>query len=127
MADIDNLKEIDHAHTHLAGDTVLREAARRIRNSIRIFDTMGRYGGGQFVIVSPECDRTGAVSQAHRVRLQICEETIKTFKGEVAVTISSGIATASENHQARDLISSVDTALAEAKKAGRNRAEFVLN
>ncbi len=127
MADIDHLKQINHTHGHLAGDAVLREAARRIRSSIRLYDSMGRYGGGQFVIVSPACDRTGAMSQAHRVRSQISQETIKTFEGEFPVTISVGIAAACDNHQAHELISAADTALIEAKKAGRNRAELALN
>lgn len=127
MADIDNLKEINHTHGHLTGDVVLRETARRIRSSIRVYDTMGHCGGGQFVIVSPACDGTGALSQAHRVQLQICRETIKTFKGEFPVTISIGIATANNNLQARELISAADSALAEAKKAGCNRAELAMN
>lgn len=126
MADIDHLKQINHTHGHLAGDAVLREAARRIRSSIRLYDSMGRYGGGQFVIVSPACDHNGAVSQAARVRSQIGQETIKTFEGEFPIAINIGISTASNNHQAHQLISDADAALAKAKNAGRNGVELAL-
>jgi len=126
MADIDDLKQINHQHGNLAGDAVLREAARRIRSSIRLYDSMGRYGGGQFVIVSPACDRLGATSQAQRVKSRICREAIKTFEGEFPITISIGIAAACDNHQAHELISAADTALAEARKAGLNRTELTL-
>lgn len=127
MADIDHIKQVNREHGNLAGDAVLRESARQIRSSIRIYDSMGRYGGGQFVIVSPPCDHTGALSQAHRVRSQICEGTIKTFEGDFPVTISIGIATVCSNHQAHEMVSAGDTVLAKAKKAGRNRDELVLN
>ncbi|MEJ2009046.1 MAG: diguanylate cyclase [Acidobacteriota bacterium] len=127
MADIDHLKQINHEHGHLAGDAVLRETARRIRGSIRLYDSMGRYGGGQFVIVSPACDRNGAMSQAERIKSRVNQETIKTFEGEFQISISIGIATACENHQAHELLSAADTALAEVKKPGLNQTELALN
>lgn len=124
MVDIDDLKRVNQSHGHLAGDAVLREAARRIRSSIRLYDSMGRYGGGQFVIVSPACDGAGALSQAQRVRSKICQEPIQTFEGGFPVTISLGIAVGGNNHQAHELVSAAEKALAEAKRTGRNRAEL---
>jgi len=126
MADIDHLKQINHDHGHLAGDAVLRETARRIRGSIRLYDSMGRYGGGQLVIVSPACESPGALSQAHRIQAKVCQESIKTFQGDLPVTVSLGIAVGGNDHQAHELISAADIALVEAKKAGRNRAELSL-
>lgn len=123
MVDIDHLRQINHQHGYLAGDAVMREAARRIRSSIRIYDSLGRYSGGQFVIVSPDCDRFAAISQAQRIQSIICEETFKTFNGDFPVTISTGIAVGCSGHQADELISAADAALAEAKKAGPNRIE----
>jgi diguanylate cyclase (GGDEF)-like protein len=124
MVDIDHLKQVNQSHGHLAGDAVLREAARRIRSSIRLYDSMGRYGGGQFVIVSPACDGTGGLSQAHRIRSKICQEAIHIFEGDFPITISLGIAVGGSNHQAHELISAAEKALAEAKKSGHNRAEL---
>lgn len=123
--DIDRLRQINHQHGHLAGDAILREAARRIRNSVRAYDSIGRYSGGQLAIVSPACDRCGAMSQAQRLKATICQEAFKTFKGDFPVTISMGIAVGCNNHQAHELIASAEGALAEAKKAGPNRIELV--
>ena len=124
MVDIDHLRQINHQHGHLAGDAVMREAARRMRNSIRVYDSVGRYSGGQFVIVSPDCDHSRAMSQAQRIQSRICQEEFKTFKGNFPVTISMGIAVGSNNHQAHELISAADAALAAAKKAGSNQIEL---
>jgi diguanylate cyclase (GGDEF)-like protein len=124
MIDIDHLRQINHQHGHLAGDAVMREAARRMCSSIRIYDSLGRYSGGQFVIVSPDCDRSGAMSQAQRIQSKISQEEFKTFKGDFPVTISMGIAVGCNNHQAHELISAAEAALAVAKKAGRNRIEL---
>ncbi|HET9177319.1 MAG TPA: diguanylate cyclase [Terriglobia bacterium] len=124
MIDIDDLGQINHHHGHLAGDAVMREAARRIRNSIRVYDSLGRYSGGQFVIVSPDCDRSGAMTQAQRIQSTISEEAFKTFKGDFPVTISTGIAVGSSTHQADELISAAEAALAQARKAGPNRIEL---
>lgn len=123
--DIDRLRQINHQHGHLAGDAVLREAARRIRTSVRAYDSIGRYSGGQLAIVSPACDRCGAMSQAQRLKETISQEAFKTFKGDFPVTISIGIAVGCNNHQAHELIASAEGALAKAKKAGPNRIELV--
>ncbi|HET7102044.1 MAG TPA: diguanylate cyclase [Terriglobia bacterium] len=123
--DIDHLRQINHQHGHLAGDAVMREAARRVRNSVRIYDSVGRYSGGQLVIVSPDCDRSGALNQALRLQAAICREAFKTFKGNFSVTISLGIAIGNNNHHAQELVSSAEAALAEAKKAGPSRVELV--
>lgn len=127
MAGIDYFEQIDHKHGHLAGDAVLREAARRIRSSIRVCDSMGRYGRGQFVIVSPACERAGALTQAHRVRSRVCQETIKTYETDLPVTVSLGITVCYSNHQAHELMSAAHSALAEARKTGHNRTALVLN
>jgi two-component system cell cycle response regulator len=124
MVDIDHLKQINRQYGHLAGDAVMREAARRMRNAIRVYDSVGRYSGGQFVIVSPDCDHSAAMSQAQRIQSKICQEEFKTFKGDFPITISMGIAVGSNNHQAHELISAADAALAAAKKAGANQIEL---
>ena len=124
MVDINRLKQINHQHGHLAGDAIMREAARRIVASVRRYDAVGRYDGGQFVIVSPTCDSTGARSQALRIQSKISETPFKIFKGEFPITISLGIATSSNNPEAHELLSAADAALTEAKKTGPNQAEL---
>jgi diguanylate cyclase (GGDEF)-like protein len=123
IVDIGHLKQINRQHGHLAGDTALRETARRIRDSIRIHDSVGRYGGGQFVIISPARDSASALSQAQRIRSKICEDSIRTFAGDVPITISLGVAVGGSHDQAQEIISAAETALAAAKKAGRAGVE----
>jgi len=120
MVDIERLKEINHQYGHLAGDAVLRETARRIRSNIRSYDSVGRTDGGQFVIVAPSCDHTGALNQSCRLHSKICQEAIKTFAGDFPLTVRLGIAVGCNNHQAHDFISAADSALAEARKTGKS-------
>lgn len=119
MIDIEHLKEINHQYGHLAGDSALREAARRIRSSIRQYDSLGRSDGGQFVIISPCCDRAGALSQGSRLHSTICQPSIETYAGTFSLSARLGIAVGCNNHQAHDFISAADSALAEARKTGK--------
>ncbi|HUZ47342.1 MAG TPA: diguanylate cyclase [Terriglobia bacterium] len=123
MADIDHLRQINLQYGHLAGDAVLREASRRMRGCIRLYDSMGRYGGGQFIIVSPACDQPGALCQAERLRSRTSQQPIETFEGPLPITVSLGVAVGNDEKQAHLLISSAEAALAEAKKSGHNRVE----
>ena len=127
MADLDRLQEINYTHGHLVGDAVLREASRRMRNSIRVYDFMGRYAGGQFAIVSPSCDKAGAMSQAERLRSLTNRQPIETFGGTLDVTVSFGLAVGNDEKQAHLLVSAAETALAQAKQAGRDRVEVAVN
>jgi len=127
MADLDHLKQINHKYGHLAGDAVVRETSRRMRTSIRVYDSIGRYGGGQFVIVSPECDKAGALSQAERLRSRSNLQPIETFVGTLPVTISLGITVGNDEKQAHLLVSAAEAALAQAKRAGRDRVEAAVS
>jgi diguanylate cyclase (GGDEF)-like protein len=125
VIDIDELRQINQQHGTLAGDCVMREAARRIRASVRSYDSTGRFNGGQFAIVSPACDRTGAMRQALRLQESIGQEPFKTFKGDFPITVSIGIAVGCSDHHAHVLISSAEAALANAKKSGSSRLELI--
>lgn len=124
MVEVNPLKEINHQYGHLAGDAALREASRRMRNSIRIYDFMGRYDSEQFIIISPACDRAGALSQAERLRLHTSRDPVETFMGAFPVTLRMGIAVGGDSQQPHLLISATDEALAEAKQHGGNTFEI---
>ena len=68
MIDLDRFKSINDTHGHLAGDAVLREAARRLKSAARRYDSVGRYGGEEFLVVLPGCDAADAALQAERMR-----------------------------------------------------------
>ncbi|MBI5248274.1 MAG: diguanylate cyclase [Desulfomonile tiedjei] len=122
MADVDHFKAINDSYGHLVGDAVLKEITRRISESVRPYDVVGRYGGEELVIALPGCDESGAYNFAERVRTALCEKPIDTSEGPVPVTISLGAAVFSGDSKtdADALIRSADSALYAAKEAGRN-------
>ncbi len=123
MVDLDHFKEVNDTYGHLAGDAVLREAARRMRSSLRIYDEIGRYGGEEFVVVVPGCGVSAALSLAERIRATVGQDPIDTFDAPILVTASLGVAMNGEGSNADSLIRAADAALYKAKNAGRNRIE----
>jgi len=124
VLDIDFFKSINDSHGHDAGDDVLRDFALRIKRSIRGIDLACRYGGEEFVIVMPETDMAVAAMVAERLRRRIAAEpfAIQQGTGEVAVTISIGVAgLRGKDDSAASLLKRADQALYRAKRDGRNR------
>ena len=126
IVDIRGLNKINREHGHMAGDTALRETARRIRTTVRIYDSVGRYGAGQFVIISPACDGAGASSLAQRIRSKLCDDPIRSFAGDFAINVSLGIAVGGKNSQATDIIAAAESALSDARKTGHTSIEPAL-
>lgn len=126
MLDLDNFKEINDTHGHAVGDYVLYTVARRIRNSVRVVDILGRYGGDEFAILLPDADQNEAREIAERIRQAIISEPIQSSDGNLEISISLGIAQAAyEEESLSTLLGRADAALYNAKQQGRNRvAEF---
>ncbi len=122
MADLDFFKHINDRYGHLAGDIVLREAALRLRSVLRPYDSVGRYGGEEFIVVVPACEGSGSLGLAERIRGVVGSTPISTPDGVVAVTLSVGVAVArgAEIPAADALIRAADMALYRAKQEGRN-------
>lgn len=123
MGDLDHFKRINDTHGHMVGDAVLREAAQRMREVLRSYDMIGRYGGEEFLIVLPACDAATTTALAERIRESIAQMIIDPSDQALPVTISFGT-TASDQVQAVDagrLLRTADAALYRAKHAGRNR------
>ena len=121
MVDIDRFKQINDTRGHLVGDAVLREAAQRLKTTARRYDSVGRYGGEEFLVALPGCDVASAVAQAERMRAAIGSTPFTATGQPIPITVSLGISctppTAPES-----LIRDADNALYEAKARGRNRA-----
>lgn len=122
LADLDHFKAINDTYGHLAGDTVLREAALRMRSCVRAYDSVGRYGGEEFLIVVPAGDEAGTTAVAERIRHAISEKSVSTEAGPIPVTASLGVAV-SLCRDTKDILRSADEALYQAKARGRNRIE----
>jgi len=120
MADLDHFKHINDQHGHLAGDDVLREAARRLRSTFRRGDAVGRYGGEEFVALAVGCLMEDAVALAERFRERIGSERFETSAGSIAVTTSVGVAVIPGVDTSWTLLKAADEALYRAKAAGRN-------
>ncbi len=124
MVDVDHFKFFNDRHGHAAGDIVLRMIAATLRHSFRQSDTIGRYGGEEFVIVMPETDRRTASEKLETFRRLIETTRIDLAKTNDTgnVTISAGLAGFPEDGTAEDdLLSVADERLFQAKKDGRNR------
>jgi diguanylate cyclase (GGDEF)-like protein len=121
MTDLDHFKRVNDTYGHLAGDAVLREAAKRMRASVRPYDAVGRYGGEEFLIVMPGCDISSAMSRAEGVRNAIGKEPVNTPEGMIPVTMSLGVTVGAKPAELEGLLRSADAGLYEAKNRGRNQ------
>jgi diguanylate cyclase (GGDEF)-like protein len=122
MLDLDHFKNVNDTYGHLAGDDVLIEAARRIQLAVRSYDLVGRYGGEEFLVVSPDCDIDQIRTCAERIRSAIAAEPILAEGSKIAMTVSAGVAIlAPRLNTERDAVAAADTALYRAKSVGRNQ------
>jgi diguanylate cyclase (GGDEF)-like protein len=120
LADLDHFKEINDGFGHLAGDAAIRESGGRMRAALRTYDSLGRYGGEEFLMVLPECDLLQACGVADRVRAAIADGPIREVPHPI--TVSIGVtSTTSTGFDSDALLRSADEALYRAKSKGRNR------
>ncbi|MEM7676734.1 MAG: diguanylate cyclase [Myxococcota bacterium] len=123
LLDLDRFKAINDTYGPQAGDRVLQEVASRIRDVTRQYDSVGRYGGEEFMVVIAEASAVDARSAADRI-LRVVEARPVEFQGtQIPVTTSIGLATCRFPQQktVAELVAAADRALYEAKRLGRNR------
>jgi len=121
MADIDHFKNINDTRGHAAGDSVLRIITTSMAAVVRPYDSVGRYGGEEFLIVAPGCGMLETWELAERVRAHIAACEIVVGASTVKVTLSLGIATGEAAADSEQLLHAADSALYRAKGDGRNR------
>ncbi|NNJ92801.1 MAG: sensor domain-containing diguanylate cyclase [Gammaproteobacteria bacterium] len=127
--DIDFFKKVNDTHGHASGDYVLKEVARRILSQLRGSDIPVRFGGEEFTLLLPQTCSEEALLLAERIRQAIHSTPVTTDDGlQLTITISIGISqTLAHEHEklaglGAALLHDADTALYQAKEAGRNRA-----
>lgn len=126
VIDVDHLKQHNDAWGHVAGDAILREVARRLASRLRRTEVLARTGGDEFAVIVPQY-RKEAIAMAEALREQICEAPFYLQGGDrptpIRVTVSIGVAEASDVGSPRELLASADAAAYAAKDAGRNTVE----
>ena len=126
VVDLDHFKNVNDEYGHECGDNALVESVRRMRESLRSEDLVGRQGGEEFVVVMPDMDLAGAHAAAERLRRQFSDRPMRIHDGEREVeaklTVSVGVAALEPaDQQFSHLLRRADRAMYAAKAAGRNR------
>jgi len=124
MIDIDNFKSVNDTFGHQTGDLVLKECAKVIQTTIREVDTAARWGGEEFVVLSPSTTKENCLRAAERIRKAVSAHVFPALQGR-AITISIGVAGLPNPSLGTQeaLVHAADLALYEAKKKGRDRVE----
>ena len=122
--DGDRFKQVNDTYGHATGDAVLRELGTRSRSVLRAGDTIGRFGGEEFLVILPETSSQEAKNVAERLRSAIAATPLATHEIEhgVAVTVSIGVATyPTDGATANEVREQADQAMYWAKRLGRNQ------
>lgn len=124
LVDVDRFKNVNDTYGHHAGDQVLKDVAQALREAVRECDLLARYGGEEFAILAAGVTREEFMSAAERVR-QFVERRLVQCEGiQLRVTISCGVAEATDGEDVASLLRRADEALYASKSGGRNRAHW---
>lgn len=124
VLDIDKFKDINDGFGHSAGDYILKTLVTCINETARGSDMLFRYGGEEFVLILTGTDSEGAKRIAERLRCAIEAYPFVYDRQEIAVTASFGVATLKKRDDAKRLFNKADSALYQAKDAGRNQVHY---
>jgi diguanylate cyclase (GGDEF)-like protein len=121
MLDIDNFKDFNDKHGHIAGDVVLKNIAGILKSKASAGDILGRYGGEEFSFVALNCNKKEAVKLAEDIRIKIKKSAVVIRRKKMSVTVSIGVAMFPEDAKLmKDLIWESDRLLYQAKSKGKN-------
>ena len=123
LLDIDHFKNVNDRFGHKFGDVVLRQVAQTLKEDLRNYDRVGRWGGEEFLLILPGTELRDAVTVAERLRSKTAAVQTSLENGETfSIHISLGIACTTGQFQSlAKLIDAADQALYQAKQSGRNR------
>ncbi|MBN2870548.1 MAG: ABC transporter substrate-binding protein, partial [Campylobacterales bacterium] len=116
ILDIDWFKRVNDTYGHLVGDKTLIDLAHILRNTVREIDTVGRWGGEEFIIICPETDAGGAYQVALKIQSAV---NAHDFEAVHAITCSFGISECRNDARAENVVGRADSALYRAKEEGR--------
>ena len=118
--DIDHFKNVNDSLGHLAGDEVLKTVAQTIEGSVRDFDIAARWGGEEIAVVLVGASTQEAVEKAETIRNKVSEIQFEQYPG-LKVTVSAGVASASDFEDQTSFFGAADKAMYQSKNNGRNQ------
>lgn len=128
IAGVDKFSSINEAHGHMTGDQVIKMLATKMASPLRPKDSVGRFGGEQFLILAPNCTLNQAMVNAERLRSKIAGEKFVVEKSSLALTVSVGVSAIRDGAvDGKAGLREADAALQQAKRNGRNRVECLPN
>ncbi len=124
ILDIDHFKIVNDTYGHAAGDAVIQNVVNATKEKIRESDTICRWGGEEFLLLLPDCSLEAALKLAEGIRETIEEQVIVYDSAKISVTASLGVAMYRKDETQVELLKRADSALYEAKNAGRNQVAY---
>lgn len=121
MLDLDNFKQLNDSHGHMAGDEVLRRFASDLRSTVRQSDIICRWGGEEFILLLKDTSTEQARELGEKIRQQTEQSSINFNGAQLRITTSIGLAQLHTDESLEQLITRADRALYRAKQGGRNR------
>jgi diguanylate cyclase (GGDEF)-like protein len=121
MCDIDHFKQVNDTYGHQTGDDILCGLTQILSGSLRAYDSIGRMGGEEFLVIAPMKAGMDCISIFSRLCAKVAESKIRTRSGELSVTMSIGLARVAVENTVDQILEAADAALYRAKSKGRNR------
>jgi diguanylate cyclase len=121
LVDLDHFKALNDTFGHQTGDDALRHVAAVVRSTLRPNDSVGRYGGEEFLVMLPDTGTKESAAVMARVKRQLARQPLAEKTGPLNITFSAGVATRIRGETFDDVLARADAALYRAKRAGRNR------
>ena len=121
LLDVDNFKQINDTHGHQTGDEALQHLTSVIRENVRPQDSIGRYGGEEFVVLLPDTDLDSATAALVRLQRALTKRFFLARQQKLLITFSAGVAALRPEEQPVDAIDRADKAMYLAKRSGKNR------
>jgi diguanylate cyclase (GGDEF)-like protein/PAS domain S-box-containing protein len=125
LIDLDRFKQVNDSFGHSAGDVVLEHVAHTIASSLRAGDTVGRWGGEEFLAILPDADQDQARLMAERCRILLRNCPVPVAETTISLTTSIGATIMHETDTEDTLLRRVDRALYQSKQDGRDRTTFI--
>ncbi|HEV8063339.1 MAG TPA: EAL domain-containing protein [Acidimicrobiales bacterium] len=123
LGDVDRFGLVNDTLGHAAGDELLVEVGQRLRTALRATDTVGRFGGDEFVVICEDVDPATTVDDLGRRMSSLFEEAFTVAGKPLFVTISCGVVVGGREDTAESCLRDADSAVVMAKRRGRNRVE----